>query len=130
MSNQTPHNYSGQTFNQPIMVNGIVMTNPQIEIPRPPYLLERYDFDKLIKGEGLFLTLANTLLGAVIGLLINMFAKLIGSKIDTTIMFENWEIYAFIISLVIMIICYIIYYSVPNERKNIIKTVKEHFENS
>ncbi|MCR1026644.1 hypothetical protein NQT66_17630 [Cellulophaga baltica] len=130
MSNQPPQSYSGQTFNQPVMINGAVMTNPQITIPRPPYLLERYDFDKLIKGESFFLTLANILLGAVIGLFINMLARLIGSKIDPTITFENWEIYAFLIALVLMTICYIIHHFVPNERRRIIKIVKEHFENS
>jgi hypothetical protein len=130
MSNQPPQNYSGQTFTQPIMVNGSVLTNPQITIPRQPYLLERYDFDKLIKGESFFLNLANILLGAVIGLFINMLAKLIGSKIDQTIKFENWEIYAFVISLGLMIICHIIHSIVPNERRRIIKIVKAHFENS
>ena len=130
MPNQPTQNYSGQTFNQPVMVNGSVLTNPQITIPRQPYLLERYDFDKLITGESLFLNLANILLGAVIGLFINMLAKLIGSKIDQTITFENWEIYAFAISLVLMIICHIIHSLVPNERRIIIKIVKEHFQNS
>ena len=130
MPNQPTQNYSGQTFNQPVMVNGSVLTNPQITIPRQPYLLERYDFDKLITGESLFLNLANILLGAVIGLFINMLAKLIGSKIDQTITFENWEIYAFAISLVLMIICHIIHSLVPNERRRIIKIVKEHFQNS
>ena len=130
MSNQPPQNYSGQTFNQPIMVNGSVLSNPQITIPRQPYLLERYDFDKLIKGESFFLNLANILFGAVIGLFINMLAKLIGSKIDLTITFENWEIYAFLISLVLMVICHIIHSLVPNERRRIIKIVKTHFENS
>lgn len=130
MPNQPPQNYTGQTINQPIMVNGSIMTNPQITIPRPPYLLERYDFDKLIKGESFFLTLANILMGAVIGLFINMLAKLIGSKIDQTIVFDNWEIFAFLISLGLMIICYVIHYFVPNERRRIIKVIKEHFENS
>lgn len=130
MPNQPQQNYSGQIINQPVMVNGSVLTNPQITIPRQPYLLERYDFDKLIKGESFLLSLANILLGAVIGLFINMLAKLIGSKIDQTISFENWEIYAFIISLIFMIICYIAHSLVPNERRRIIKIAKQHFENS
>lgn len=130
MPNQPSQKYSGLTLNQSVMVNGAVMTNPQITIPRPPYLLERYDFDKLIKGDSVFLTLATTLLGAVIGLFINMLAKLIGSKIDPNITFENWEVYAFLIALGLMIICYVIHYIVPNERRRIVKIIKAHFENS
>lgn len=97
------------------------MINPQITILRKTYLLERYDFDKLIKGESFFLTLASILLGAVIGLFINMLAKLIGSKIDNTIKFDSWELYAFFIALVLMIICYSVDYFVPNERKELLR---------
>ena len=129
MSNQLPQNYSGQTFNHSVLVNGAVMTNPQITIQRTPYFLEHYYFDKLVKGDSPFLTWANILLGAAIGLLINMFAKFFGSKSDNTIKFDNWEVYAFIIALLLMLICYSIDYFVPNERKRIIKDIKRHFEN-
>jgi hypothetical protein len=54
MPNQPPQNYSGQNLTQTIMVNGAVVTNPQIAIPREPFLLERYYFDKLIKGDSVF----------------------------------------------------------------------------
>ena len=130
MSNQSPQNYTGQTINQSVMVNGSVMTNPQITIPRTPYLLERYDFDKLIKGESLSLTFATILMGAAIGLFVNMLAKLIGSNIDETIVFDNWELFAFLISLGLMGICYLINYLVPNERRRIITVIKAHFKNS
>ena len=130
MPNQPPQNYSGQNLTQTVMFNGAVVTNPQIAIPREPFLLERYYFDKLIKGDSVFLTLANTILGAVIGLFINMLAKLIGSKIDKKIIFDNWEVFAFLIALGLMIICYVIHYIVPNERRRIIAKINEHFENS
>lgn len=130
MPDQLSQNYSGQNLTQPVMVNGAVITNPQIAIPREPFLLERYHFAKLIKGDSFFLGLANTILGAVIGLFINMLAKLIGSKIDDKITFDSWEVYAFLIALVLMIICYGVYYLVPNERRRLITKIKEHFENS
>jgi uncharacterized BrkB/YihY/UPF0761 family membrane protein len=130
MQNQPSQNYSGQNLTQPVMFNGTVVTNPQIAIPRKPFLLERYYFDKLIRGESLFFTLANTILGSVIGLFINMLAKLIGSKIDKRIIFDSWEVYAFLIALALMIICYLIHYFVPNERKRIITQINEHFKNS
>ncbi|MCM4153659.1 hypothetical protein DHD05_18865 [Arenibacter sp. N53] len=123
-------NYSGQIFNQPVIVNGEVLIDPLITIQRKPFFLERYDFDKLTNGNSVFLNLATTLLGAVIGLFINMLSKLIGSKIDPNITFDNWEVYAFLLALGLMIICYIIHYLVPNERRRIIKVIKEHFEKS
>jgi hypothetical protein len=59
-----------------------------------------------------------------------MLAKLIGSKIDNKIIFDNWEVFAFLIALGLMIICYVIHYIVPNERRRIIAKINEHFENS
>ncbi len=122
-------NYTGQTFqNRAVYINGEIATNPQVTIARPPYFLERYDFDKIISFQGYLYGIATTLLGASIGLFINMIAKLIGSKIDASIKFDNWEIYAFLISLVLMCVFYGIDYFVPNERKKIIKTIRTHFE--
>lgn len=122
--------YSGQTFNTPVYVNGNVETNPQITIARIPYMLERYDFDKIIRGESFWLTMAQTLMGAALGLFLNMLAKLIGSKIDTTIPFDKWELYAFGLTLILMGICYIINHFVPNEKRRIVKKIKYHFESS
>lgn len=130
MPNKPQQDYSGQNLTKPVMVNGAVVTNLQIAIPREPFLLERYYYDKLIKGDSHLLTLANTILGAVIGLFINMLAKFIGSQIDNNIIFDKWEVYAFITALVLMLILYLINYFVPNERRRIIKKINEHFENS
>ena len=102
--------------------------NPQIKIARSPYLLERYDFDKLINSKGKWKSIAITLSGATIGFFINMIAKFIANKLDSTIKFENWEIFAFILALLLMSIFYIIDYCVPNERKDIITKIKTHFE--
>ena len=124
-------NYTGKTFNnQAIYINGEIATDPQITVARRPYLLERYDFDKIISIKGYLYGIATTLLGATIGLFINMIAKLIGSKMDTSIKFENWEIYAFFIALILMGIFYGIDYLVPNERRRIIKTISTHFESN
>lgn len=121
-------NYTGQTFNQTVYINGEIATAPQITIAREPYLLERYDFEIIKSSKGYLNGIANTLLGATIGLFINMIAKLIGSKIDTSIKFDNWEIYAFLITMVLMGIFFGIDSIVPNERKKIIKKICYHFE--
>lgn len=128
--NDEVQNYSGQTLNQPIYVDGTVFSNPHITIPREPFLLERYDFDKLIKGESIFIIVANIINGSGIGLFINMVAKFFGSKIDTNIQFDNWEVYSFIFSLVLIALCYFIDFCVPNERRKIVKNIKKHFENT
>jgi hypothetical protein len=127
---QNNQNYTGQTFNQTVYINGEIATAPQITIAREPYLLERFDFEKIKNSVGYLNGIANTLLGASIGLFINMIAKLIGSKIDTSIKFDNWEIYAFLITLILMCIFFLIDYFVPNERKKIIKKIFNHFESN
>ncbi len=129
MSN-TQQTYTGQTFTQTVYVNGSLTTNPQIVIGRKPYLLERYDFDKLMKEDNPLNKISDGLIGATIGLLINLIAKLIGSKIDPKIPFDEWEVYAFIISLILMIICLVICHFIPTERKRIIEKVKTHFDNN
>jgi hypothetical protein len=122
-------NYTGQTFqNRAVYINGEFATDPQVTIARSPYFLERYHFDKIISLQGYLYSIATTLLGATLGLFINLIAKLIGSKMDSSIKFDNWEIYAFLISLVLMGIFYGIDCLVPNERKRIIKEIRAHFE--
>ncbi|MFD2565521.1 hypothetical protein [Aquimarina rubra] len=130
MNQEEPEDFTGQTFDTPLYINGNLETNPQISIPRIPFLLERYDFDKIIKRESFWLNIANTLLGAVIALFINMIAKLLGNKINSEIPFDEWEVYAFLIALILMIISYCINRFVPNEKRRIVKKIKDHFENS
>ncbi|MHC1773787.1 MAG: hypothetical protein AB9834_00100 [Lentimicrobium sp.] len=128
---QMTQKITGQTFtNQPIYINGEFATDPQIAIARRPYLLERYDFDKLINSKGFLNNIAMTLLGASIGLCINMFAKIIGNKIDPSIKFDNWEVYAFVVTTIAMGLFFCIDHFVPNERRNIIKQIRNHFESN
>ena len=128
---QENQNFTGQTFNnQAVYINGEVTTNPQIAIARSPFLLERYDFDKIVNTKGVLNGIATTLLGATLGLFINMVAKFIGNKIDSTITFDNWEIYSFLLTLLLMGAFYGIDYFVPNERKKIVKKICRHFENN
>lgn len=122
--------YTGQEFNQPVYVNGNPETNPEITVARIPFLLERYEFDKISKGGGFWTNMANILLGGAIGLFINMIAKLIGSKMDNSIVFDTWEVYGFIIALILMGLCYLIDYFVPNEKRRIKNKITEHFEKS
>src|SRR5690554_4889352 len=126
MANQ---NYTGHTFNnEAVYINGEIASDPLITIARRAFLLERHDFDKIKNSNGNIHGIATALLGATIGLFINMIAKLIGSKIDSSIKFDNWEIYAFVLTLIFMGVFYAIDCFVPNERKSIIKRISMHFK--
>jgi flagellar biosynthesis protein FliR len=127
---QPQQTYTGQTFTAPVYVNGNLEIDPQITIARMPYLLERYDFDKIIRGESFWLTIGRTLLGAALGLFLNLISKFLGSTIDSKISFDMWEVYAFCIALILMVISYLINHWVPNERRRIVRKISEHFENS
>lgn len=122
--------YLGQDFERTVLINGKAETAPSITIAREPFLLERYEFDKIIKGENFVLTIANVLLGASIGLFINMISKFIGSKFDSSIKFEKWEVFAFLIALVLMAICYLINKLLTSEKNIIVNKIKSHFEKS
>lgn len=120
--------YTNGLLTAPIYVNGILMTDPKITIARIPYLLERYEFEKIIKVESFWLTLAQILLGTTIGLFLNMAAKYFGSMLSLTSNFECWEVIAFLISLVLMGICYGINCLVPNEKRRIENKIKQYFK--
>lgn len=124
-----PNSYTGQTFNAPVYINGDLTTNPDITIARQPFLLERYDFSVLRRTESIWFNIGFTFLGATAGLLINMLAKLIGSKIDDSIHFDSWEVFAFILSLILTAICFLINKYVSNEKRRLVERINEHFNN-
>jgi len=110
-----------------IYIDGVINLNPTITIATAPYLLEKYDFDKVLNGKNFLNELSTILVGTWIALLINMGAKFLGNQIDKKITFDRWEIYAFLISLITYIVFLIIDKCVPSERKRIIKSIKTHF---
>lgn len=119
--------FNNKEFSNTVYINGEINVNPSIEIPRPPYLLEKYDFDKVINGKHFFSDLSTVLMGTWIGLAINMCAKFFGNRVDEDIAFDKWEVYAFLFSLSCYFICLIIDWLIPTERKRIIKSIKKHF---
>lgn len=120
-------NYQNQNLNGPIYINGSLATNPSIFIAQTPYLLEKYDFDKIINGKNSISEFKSIFIGTAIGLFLNMSAKFIGNKIDNSITFDKWELYAFSISLFLMVVLILIDRFIDSERKKIIKKIKSHF---
>lgn len=116
-----------QDLSKTIYVDHNIVINPSITIAQVPYLLDKYEFDKAINGKSFINNFSDVLLGTWIALFINMVAKFIGNKIDNTIAFENWEVYAFCISLGVYFIILLIECCMTTERKRIIKVIKTHF---
>lgn len=123
-----PKDYTGQNLSQTIYIAGSPTTNPQITIARAPYLLEIHTFDTLVKYTNPIKKVSDALFGATIGLFINLVAKLIGSKIDTSIPFDKWEVYACALSLALLLICQAITYFIPGSRVKLIKEINTHFQ--
>lgn len=124
-----PRQIAGQTFeNRAILINGQIMSNPQISIPHNPYLLERYDFEKLINPNSNISNIAITLFGASIGLLINIIAKIVGQARGSTISIEDWEFNAFLGSLALTILLFVIDKFAPSKRKRVVRKINYHFE--
>ncbi|WP_010253972.1 hypothetical protein [Myroides injenensis] len=120
-------NIENQNLRDTTYVNGDPYTNPTISILQEVYKLEKYEFDKIINGKSYLSEAKNLLIGICLALFINMFAKFIGNKIDPKIAFDNWEVYAFLISLGFLILIGICDYFFPSKRKKIIKVIKSHF---
>lgn len=117
---------TGQTFNHTVIVNGKVTTNPKIQIARTPYRLQEHEFI-ILKESNSLNKITEILLGAAIALFINLLAKLIGNKFDSTIPFDVWELYAALIAFALTLLCMLISFFVPTEKKAIIKKLKQHF---
>jgi len=129
MSNKIK-SYSGLTTDKPIFVDGVITPNPDLVIGRKPFFLERYEFSIIIKDESIFLTIGQALMGASIALFVNMMAKFIGSQIDEKIIFDLWEVYAFGISLLLMIISFTTNKCRSSEKETYVNKINEHFKNS
>lgn len=125
--NQSPE-YNGQNFDGPVLVDGKVLMNPTILVSHREWVLSKYDFYQIINSQSQWLLMAQTLLGATIALFINMAAKLVGNKMDKTIVFDKWEVYAFFIAAGIMVTCFMIHKFVPNNGRKIVRQIKKHFE--
>lgn len=117
----------GEIRETPVLINGNLVSNPTIAIAREVYKLEKYAFYKLTSRDGGLQTYAQITTGASIGLAINMVGKFLGSKIDSKIVFDTWEVYAFFISAVITGVLFGLYYVVPSEKRRIYKKIKNHF---
>lgn len=118
---------NNQDIHDTIYVNGDLYTNPTISILQEVYKLEKYDFDKIINGKSGLNEVQSLLYGICLALFINMLAKFLGNKIDSKIAFDNWEIYAFLISIILLIVVCICNYYYPSKRKKIITKIKKHF---
>ena len=128
MTDNQPHEYSGQTFHGPLIINGSLEMNPTIMVAHKDWVLDRYDFDKIVNGECKWLLLMQAMLGAAIGFFINMIAKLIANKIDNSIPFDLWEVWAFAISMILMGVCFTLNKYSPNKRRQIVNKIERHFE--
>lgn len=90
------NNINNQNIQETIFVDGNPFTNPTISMLQKVYQLDKYEFDKIIHGRSKLNETTNSLIGICIAFLINMIAKFLFSKIDTSFIFDNWEIYAFL----------------------------------
>ena len=126
---QQPTPVVNQTITATIYVNGALTTNPQITIARQPFMLERYDYDKIVSHTG-WGTVTEIFLGATAGLAINLIAKLIANKIEPISEFDDWEMYAVFVAGFCTVASWLIHKCVPNERKRIINKINNHFKNT
>lgn len=120
-------NINNERIDETVFVNGDPYVNPTIQILQTIYNLEKYDFDKLINGKSYLNQAADLLYGICAGLFINMVVKFFGSKVDKDIIFDKWEVYAFFLSLALLIIILFFDHFIPSKKKQVIKKIKSHF---
>lgn len=122
-------NIRNQQLDQTTVVSGL-SSGSSVGTWRADYPLTGRDFEHLRHGRPVTFNWANSVMLTTIGLLLNILGKYLSQKSGVTITIYIGEWVALWVGIIIAIILYLIGLAFPNDRKKIMKKLKEHFDNS
>jgi len=94
------------------------------------YPLTGRDYEHIKNGKPITFNWANSLLLTTVGLGLNVLGKFLSQQAGVTITIYIGEWIALAIGLILSVILYLIGLALPNDRKIIMKKLKDHFDNS
>ena len=118
-----------QNITETQFVQGL-LSDTSIGTWQADYPLTGRDYEHLKNGKPVTYNWANSILLTTIGLGLSILGKFISQKSDPTVIIYNGEWIALSIGLIASIILYLIGLALPNDKKKIMKKLKEHFDNS
>jgi hypothetical protein len=120
--------HADQIFTKTFSVDENISTEPAIHISQEAFPLCEADFLRIKKGESLPMNWAKGILLTSIGLLLSVAAKFFQSKLTgVSLNMEMWEWGAPVLGLILSLLLYVIALIVPNERKQVMKDIQNHF---
>ena len=122
-------NIENQQISQTVFVPGI-LSGASAGTWQADYPLTGRDYEQLKNGKPLTFIWANSILLTSFGIGLNLFGKFISQKTDPTVTIYKGEWIALAIGIFISVILYIVGLCFPNDRKKLMKKLKEHFDNS
>lgn len=94
------------------------------------YPLTGRDYEHLKNGKPVTFNWANSILLTSIGIGLTLFGKYISQQTVPSVVIYKGEWIALGVGIAISIILYLIGLCLPNDRKSIMKKLKDHFDNS
>ena len=122
-------NISNQQLYQTMVVAGL-SSGASVGTWQADYPLTGRDFEHLRNGKPVTFNWANSILLATIGFGLNILGKYLSQKAGVTITIYIGEWIALAVGVVVSIVLYLIGLALPNDRKSIMKKLKDHFDNS
>jgi hypothetical protein len=122
-------NINNQEIGQTVVVPGL-LTGASVGTWQADYPLTGRDYEHLRHGKPITYNWANSILLTSIGIGLTLLGKYISQQTNPDIIIYKGEWIALCIGIAVAIILYIIGLFLPNDRKKIMKKLKEHFDNS
>lgn len=122
-------NIRNQQLDQTKVISGL-SSGASIGTWQEDYPLTGRDYEHLRNGKPVIFNWANSILLTTIGLGLNILGKYLSQKAGVTITIYTGEWIALLIGFTISVVLYGIGLALPNDRKKIMKKLKDHFDNS
>jgi len=122
-------NISNQEISQTVVVPDL-LSGASVGTWQADYPLTGRDYEHIKNGKPVTFNWANSLLLTTIGLGLNVLGKFLSKQAGVTITIYIGEWIALAIGLTLSAILYLIGLALPNDRKAIMKKLKDHFDNS
>jgi hypothetical protein len=126
ISNQNISNQNiGETVIVPDLLSGITIGTLQAD-----YLLNGRDYEHLRSGKPITFNWANSILLTSVGMGLSLLGRFLSQKFDPSIVIHWGEWVALGIGFAVSIILYLIGFALPDDRKTMMKKLKNHFDSS
>ena len=118
-----------QQITETILVQGL-LTGAAIGTWQADYPLTGRDYEHLKNGKPITFNWANSILLTSVGIALTILGKYISQKTDQSVVIYKGEWIALGVGILISVALYLVGLLIPNDRKRLMKKLKEHFDNS